>query len=160
MIIAVDFDGTVIWPMLDYGDVAERLRIQPGARETLTALSRAGHTLILYSARANLALREDWRKNPLWSSGALPFHEARWREALPLHRGRYLQMVEFVGENLPGLFAAIDDGGQGKPMADVFLDDRGFCPTPGKSQGFDWPAVLRAYGRQPVKARPRRPLRT
>lgn len=141
MIIAIDFDGTIIDDTHQYDDLATPLKFLPGALRALHALRRAGHTLILYSGRANRALREDWRLNPLWLSHAVPFDVDRWARNLPLNRARYKQMVDFVETELPGVFSAIDDGHQGKVSADLYIDDRALKYGPN-----NWGAIAEAYG--------------
>lgn len=120
MIISVDFDGVVI----DAQEGAPSMRA--GAREGLLALKRAGHVLILSSCRANMALRADWRLNPLWTSGAVPFVEESWAEGRDHWEAAYQEMLAFVDKELPGVFDAVDPGMQGKVLADFYLDARAF----------------------------------
>jgi hypothetical protein len=53
-------------------------------------------------------------------------------------------MVDTVEYGLAGIFDAIDDGRQGKPMADLFIDDKGI--KFGGPDGMDWPAIADLYG--------------
>lgn len=139
MRIAIDFDGTVVVQEgRAYDDITTPLEFIPGAREALQALKDAGHILILCSARANLALREDWERNPGWAGGKLD--TAWWHSQRHVNRDRYRQMVRFVDENLPGIFTYIDNGYQGKIMADMFIDDRNYPPGP-----VNWEAIAREY---------------
>lgn len=137
MKIAVDFDGTLVDDGHAYDDLVTPLRLMPGAREALQRLREAGHVLVLVSGRANRALRVDWRLNPLWVSGAVPFRADAWAACRSLNEARYQQMLAFVDAELPGLFHAVDDGGQGKVSADVYFDDRA-RPYRGAA-GLDWP---------------------
>lgn len=143
MIIAVDFDGTVIERPKDPGDLEEVWVVMPGAREALSALKVAEHTLILTSCRANLACRKDWRLNPLWKSGQVPLDKPYWAEERAQWEAGYRRMVEFVAKELPDVFDAIDDGEQGKVLADLYLDDKGY------RIGFgSWAEVAEEYGMQ------------
>lgn len=141
MIISVDFDGTVVMPPREYDDVRTPLQFVRGARAGLESLKKAEHRLILSSTRANTALRRDWRLNPLWQSGKVPIDLKAWARNQPLHEARYQQMVRFVAVKLPKVFDAIDDGLQGKVLADVYIDDRA-----AGSIGVDWRAVVKQFG--------------
>jgi len=142
MKIVVDFDGTIVNDDHDYYDLITPLALKPGAREALRALHRAGHELILSSGRANRALRLDWRLNPAWRDGLVPFDVERWSRNQGLNQARYVQMVEFVRTHLPGIFVFVDDGVQGKVSGDLYIDDRGL--RYGASTG--WPEIAVAYG--------------
>ena len=124
MIIACDFDGTVVLQERPWGDLEGDLKFIDGAPEALRSLRNAGHTLILYSGRANQANRIDWRKNPGYVNGSLPFNEKDWEKAKPIHEELYEEMLDFVAKELPGVFAYIDSGEQGKPSCDLFIDDK------------------------------------
>lgn len=124
MLIGVDFDGTIVRQDRPYADTTTPLAFLPGAREGLYALKRAGHTLILYSARTNRALLYTPEHDPLVRAGIRKVNLARWEAERPIHWARYFQMRAFVAAYLPGVFAVIDDGIQGKPLADLFIDDR------------------------------------
>lgn len=141
MIIAVDFDGTVVERNTEYGDEVEDFELVPFAYQSLMALKNSGHVLILTSCRANIAQRYDWRKNPLWSNRKVPFDENKWREGLVRAQRAYQNMVTFVNDKLSGLFDAIDDGEQGKVIAHLYLDDRAFRIT-----YRSWQEVANAYG--------------
>ena len=123
MIIAVDFDATVVHQVRPYSDLYQPLSLMPGAKAGLEALHRAEHTLILCSSRANRALRVDWRLNPLWRLFT-PEQIQGWESSRGFHEARFQQMRGFVEAVLPGLFAAIDEGLQGKVLADLFIDDK------------------------------------
>lgn len=143
MIFAIDFDGTVVSQEHAYDDLESPLVLLPGALQALLSLKRSGHALLLYSARANLALREDWRLNPLWTSGAVPVDLTWWNGHRELALARYQQMLDFCTNELPGVFDAIDDGKQGKPTGvDLFLDDRAF----GWDYTGGWEEVELLYG--------------
>lgn len=124
MIIACDFDATIVHQDRRFGDLEPDLHFIDGAKEALESLKRAGHTLILYSGRANRANRLDWRLNPGYVSGAIPFDEKAWEKARPMHEELYREMLDFVAKELDGVFAYIDDGMQGKPSCDLFIDDK------------------------------------
>lgn len=143
MIVAVDFDGTVVGQDHPYDDLDTPLRLLPGAREALRSLKAAGHVLVLCSARSNLALRKDWRLNPLWRTGAVLFDPVRWEMHRALNEARYLQMIDFVEGELPGVFDAIDDGSCGKFAAGVYIDDKALRLGPG---GITWPTVAELLG--------------
>lgn len=124
MILAIDFDGTIVSQDRDYDDLKTPLQFMPGALDALRAMKKAGHILIVNSARSRLSLREDWRLNPLWIGGHVPFSEERWVKSLPINQARYQQMLDFVTEHLNGIVDCVDDGRQGKIHADLFIDDR------------------------------------
>jgi hypothetical protein len=52
-------------------------------------------------------------------------------------------MVSFIQREAPGIFDAIDDGQQGKPLADIFIDDRALTFGP---RGMDWAEIAAVYG--------------
>lgn len=147
MKIAVDFDNTLV-------ERDPPLRLKPGVLRALLALRTAGHELLLYSARSNRAMRFNPDLDPL-----CPETERRWREALPdperlrvqeVHQKLHADMVAFVNAVLPGVFNAIDDGAQGKPLADLFIDDKALNPLRAggpTSSGWDW--IARTYGALP-----------
>jgi hypothetical protein len=148
MIIAVDFDGTIVSDAHSYADLESPLVLLPWALEGLTALKKAGHVLILYSARANLALRYDATLDPLVRAGLKNVDTGRWSKAQPLNEARYQQMVVFVSTVLHGIFDAIDDGLQGKPVVDAFIDDRAIRKGHGPL-GYSWREIALIYG-EPV----------
>ena len=123
MLIAVDFDATVVQQGRPYSDLQRPLLLVPGAKSGLVALRAAEHTLFLCSSRANLALRLDWQLNPLWRAFT-PAQIQGWEASREFHEARYQQMLQFVPIALPGIFAAVDDGRQGKVLADLFIDDK------------------------------------
>lgn len=140
MILALDFDGTLVSDAHAYEDLTSPLELMPGALEALRTLKAAGHVILIYSARTNKALTEDWKLNPLWAEGIVPFDEERWRRNLPLNQARLEQMFQFILENLAGLVDAVDVGTQGKPTGvDIFIDDRNHA-------GVDWLEIAALYG--------------
>lgn len=146
MVLAIDFDATVVVQEgRSYEDVTTPLQFMPYAKQALTALKQAGHVLLLYSARANRALLEDPEYDPLVRAGKRKVDAEAWRRSQKINLQRYKQMVEFVHRELPGIFDAVDDGRQGKPCVDLFIDDRavkfGFGAT-----AFSWPWIARMYG--------------
>lgn len=149
MIIALDFDGCIVsMAGRAYNDVTTPLKFMPGAKRALLSLRRAGHTLLLYSARANRAIRLDPQMDPLVRAGVRRVHKPAWEEDSALNEARYQQMVDFVAVELPGVFAAIDDGMQGKPCADLFVDDRALRYGHGVA-GMGWNEIAHIYG-EPV----------
>jgi hypothetical protein len=139
MRIAIDFDGTLVSMDRPYSDTTTPFVLLPGAREALGALRAAGHQLLLYSARANLSLRFDPTLDPLgprWAASP---------EKLELNRKRFNHMVEWVERELPGVFSAIDDGTQGKPSVDLFIDDRAVAFGHGV-RTVNWAKIARMYG--------------
>jgi hypothetical protein len=147
VIIAVDFDGTIVYQdSRDYDDVTTPLRFMPGAREALTALKLAGHTIIIYSARANRSLCCDPEFNPLIRSGRRPTPSPERAAAnRTLNTARYMQMIHFVNENLQGVVDAIDDGGQGKVSADLYIDDKALRFGDGEHAA-NWGDIAFMYG--------------
>lgn len=145
MHIAIDFDGTVVSSAHAYGDLDTPLQLLPGSKDGLRALKRAGHVLILYSARANRSLWEDPELNPLVRAGVVRINRSAWEKSKELHLARYRQMIDFANAELPGMFDAIDDGKQGKPMADLFLDDLAIRVGHGAA-ALIWPQVAAIYG--------------
>ena len=145
-LIAIDFDNTVVeQDGRDYEDVTTPLRFLPGAYAGLLALKAAGHILLLYSARANRAHRVDPNLNPLVRAGIKKIDIDRWMKNQPLNEARYQHMISFVEEELPGIFDAVDDGLQGKPSADLYLDDKALGLGYG-AHAVDWDEVTRMYG--------------
>jgi hypothetical protein len=142
MIVAVDFDGTIVSADHPYGDLKTPLKLLPGAKQALTKLKRRGYVLLLYSARANRAIREDPQLDPLIRAGVRTTTWHKFELLQALSKARYEQMLSFVAEELPGLFSAIDDGVQGKPEADLFIDDKIVGGFPG------WVAVMKRMGHE------------
>jgi len=139
--IAIDFDDTIVVGGINgnrktYDDVTTPLEFLPNAKEALLQLKAWGHDLILYSGRANRAGRFDFKLNPLWKTEGGPV----WVDNM-VNQRRYAQMLQFVEDNLPNVFAFIDDGGQGKVSADLFIDDRNYPLRP-----INWIEIL-AYCR-------------
>lgn len=148
MLICVDFDGTIVRADRQFADVTSPLAFLPGAKEGLLSLKRAGHTLVLWSARTNRALLYTPEWDPLVRAGVRRVSLSRWRKERPLHWARYRQMQDFVNKHLRGVFAVIDDGLQGKPLADLFIDDRAL--RYGSSQNdVGWSDLTSRYGAPP-----------
>lgn len=149
MIIASDFDDSIVSQAgRDYEDVETPLRFMPGAKKALLSLKRAGHTLLLYSGRANRALRVDPNLNPLVRAGVKRINREWWEANQPVNEARYQQMLRFVDEELPGVFDAVDDGQQGKPSADIYIDDKALRLGHG-ADSVGWQTVAHRYG-EPV----------
>jgi hypothetical protein len=140
MRIAIDFDGTLVDDTRPYNDVSSPLKLLPGARKALESFKRAGHTIVVNSARANRSLREDWTLNPLWREKIEPFNYDRWMANRELNEARYQQMREFCSDQLTGLVDVVDDGMQGKVSADVFIDDRA------QNMRLGWTKLAELYG--------------
>jgi len=145
MLVAIDFDGTIVSDDRPFEDVTTPLRFMPGAREALYALKRAGHTLILWSARTNRALLFTPEWDPLVRAGVRKPHLATWEREKPLHWKRLRQMGRFVARHLPGVFDVIDDGLQGKAHADLFIDDRALRYGVG-AESVGWNGVAMLFG--------------
>jgi len=158
VIIAVDFDATVVRQDRSYDDVVSPLTFEEGAEVGLRALKRAGHVLLLWSARANRALREDPGLDPLVAAGVVRVDRVRWERMRPINVARYQQMIAFVKSELDGVFDAIDGGLQGKPCADLFIDDRAMRFGAG-ANGMTWRTLAYVYGEldlgPPVGSQPR-----
>lgn len=132
---ALDFDGTIV-------EADEPLRLRPSARQAIEDIKRAGHRLVLFSARCT----------PIDPTPELDDQVARWYATgeVPTQVTdqwkRFEEMRAFLkAERLWDLF---DDIWQapGKPYATVYVDDRFVSP--------DWPALAATYGepheRQPI----------
>lgn len=120
MNIGVDFDGTIVQQMPGHKKKLTPLMLIPGARESLMGLKSEGHNLLLMSRRANLARRLDPYRDPLLRAGVVPYPEdfnPRLAEA------RFQQMVQFAASELAGIIDAVDEGLQGRPDVDYFIDD-------------------------------------
>jgi hypothetical protein len=142
MRIAVDFDGTIVSQDRPYNDLSSPLEFIPGAKEGLLSLRRAGHSLLLWSARASRALLADPNLDPFVRAGVVKSNRSHWLESRHLHRARFEAMVEFVNRELPGVFDAIDDGLAGKPSVDLFVDDRSMVMRGPAT----WSRIARTYG--------------
>jgi hypothetical protein len=116
-----------------------------GARKALQSMKQAGHVVLVYSARANRALREDPMLDPLARVGAVKVDIVQWTKEQPLHEARYRQMVQFCETSLRGLVDAVDDGRQGKPAADLYIDDRALR-FGGGVDGHSWLDIARQFG--------------
>jgi hypothetical protein len=140
VIWAIDFDGVVVVEEgRAYDDVTTPLELMPGCREALLALKRAGHLLVLFSGRSNRARMYMPDFDPLVATGHVAPHHSP-----ELHAARFKQMLEFVERELPGVFDAVDDGRQGKPVANVYLDDSAI--SFGGPNGVTWGDIADLYG--------------
>lgn len=148
MIFCIDFDSTVVVQEgRDYEDIDTPFEFMPNAQAGLHSLKKAGHILLLYSCRANRALRIDPELDPLVRAGVKKINMTWWEFNQELNQARYEQMIGFVNAELPGVFDAIDDGEQGKPSADVYLDDKAIRLGPGAQT---WASVADIYG-EPIR---------
>lgn len=145
MIFAIDFDGTIVAQDHPYNDIVTPLAFLPGAREALLALREGHHTLLLWSGRASRALLYDPMLCPLARVGARYINREWWEESRDLNWARYWQMVEFIDQELPGVFHAIDDGAAGKPSADMFIDDRAMRLISSSAREV-WGRIAKWYG--------------
>ena len=150
MIIAIDFDSTIVRSAgRPYADVTAPFQFMPGARRGLAALKRAGHILVLWSARSSPALTEDYHLDPLVRAELIGVDINEWPTMRALNCERRDHMLRFVEQQLPGIFDVIDDGRAGKlPGIDLFIDDRALRLGGGLG-GVGWEAVARAYGETP-----------
>lgn len=143
MIIALEFDGVIVREDdHDFDDTDTPLTLMPGALVGLRSLRSAGHVLLLYSERANRALRENPALDPLVVRGIRRVDPVVWAQEQPVYQARYEQMVSFASGQLRGLFQGVDDGSQGKPVVDLFIDRRvfGYRSTDG------WMKLKSLYG--------------
>jgi hypothetical protein len=140
MILAIDFDGTIVSDEHAYDDLKTPLRFMPGARQSLLRMKTAGHILILWSGRSNPWLRDANAVDPLVSAGVRKSHKATAERSRQINQERYEQMLAFVKKELPGVFALVWEH-TGKPSADVFIDDRA---APFALEG--WRGMVDLYG--------------
>ena len=145
MIIAVDWDGTVV-EQKTYDDVTTPFVLKKNAKRGLEYLKEAGHQLLLYSARANRAIREDIELDPLFRAGVRGDYATELSRQLAI--ARYQEMVTFVEAELSGIFDAIDDGRQGKPDADLFIDDKAVSFG---EVGLQWHEIALIWGEAPIE---------
>jgi hypothetical protein len=146
MIFAIDFDGTVVQQEgRAYEDTDTPLEFMLGAKAALLSLQRAGHVLLLWSARSSPALWRDVNLDPLVRAGRRKVSPADWERSRPINQARLEQMLDFVERELPGVFDAIDDGTAGKPLVDCFIDDK--CVRVGYGPGAGtWDRIAYLYG--------------
>jgi hypothetical protein len=142
VIIAIDWDGTIVSEDRAYNDVTTPPEFIPGAKEALLSLKRAGHLLVLWSGRASRALLADPLLDPLVRAGAKPVNRQAWLDARHLHMARYRQMLETVERELPGIFTAVDDGMAGKFSFDLVIDDKAMAFRGPAT----WSRIERVYG--------------
>jgi hypothetical protein len=146
VVIAIDFDDSIVSAARSYEDLSTPLIFKVNAKYGLLSLKKAGHTLILWSARASPVLLEDPSLDPLVKWGVKKLDLTRWEKMVSVYRARYQQMLDFVACELPSVFDAIDDGHAGKlPGVDLFIDDKVLRLGHGTG-GFGWAAVAQIYG--------------
>jgi hypothetical protein len=139
VLFAIDGDGTLFMDR-PYEDVDTPLELRAGCRVALESMKAAGHVHLLWTARGNRSLLFTPTWDPLVANGTTRFSEKAWRAARDLHWARWQHVCRFVREELDGLIDAIDPGLQGKPLVDIFLDDR----TP--AGPVDWRDLRLRYG--------------
>lgn len=153
MIIGVDYDNTIVEEGRNYEDYTSPPRFLPGAKEGVLSLKKAGHTLVLWSARAspNLITAPD-------ATGAVLDPEfkrvslATFKARLKVNRGRYDQMLSFIRKEFPGVFSMVTSD---KHAIQIFIDDKALRLGPGPS-GLTWAEISHIYGEPDYSAFPRR----
>lgn len=153
MIVCVEFDGAlVVKGAQAYGDVVTPFTPIKGALQGALGLKAAGHEMLLYSARANRAARFAPWLDPLapeeldeLPNGGPDYTaiEARQR-VCEVERQRFEHMVRWVMATLPNVFV-IDDGAQGKPFADLYIEPNGVRLGADRF-ALDWVQVVRTWG--------------
>lgn len=118
--VAVDFDGVIAqydgWKgVYVLGEPIE------GAREFVQALRSHGYNILIYTARCNIALNGYEVKNTSEDN----------------YMGRYVALRKSVSDYLKKHDIPFDDifMGQGKPLADAYIDDRAVPCQPMKFPG-------------------------
>lgn len=129
MKIAIEFDGVIVHRKPDYTDTTTPFTPVPGALTALRSLWAARHSLILWSARLDPTLTEDWRLNPTWAMRAREgeFDVARWEAQRELHLARRDEMLMFVEAELHGVFAMVSGG---YPHCDMLVTPKIPGPRP------------------------------
>lgn len=134
--ISVDFDGTLIQPgggTVLYGGRVP-LSWRPGAKEGLVAMAAAGHRLVLHSCRCNPI-------DPVLDPSAEAAAFYRWGtppESAAQRWAAFGEMKAFLMmEGVWGLFAEVWQA-PGKPIAEVYIDDRAESP--------DWRSLAAEFG--------------
>jgi hypothetical protein len=141
MRIGVDFDKTLVRQDTAYEDVTTPLEWLPDAKDGLLSLAAAGHVLVLFSSRASkrlltgentytLTLRDDFE----------PWYPED--DEYELHIIRYLQMLDFVHREVPGVFSAVTADKSG---LDLFIDDKALRCGSGPT-AMNWEEIGRAFG--------------
>ncbi len=133
MKVAVDFDGSLV-------ETVAPLRWRPGALEAIVRLHQEGHLLVLHSCRCNpvdISPLADIDAVEFYRTGAVsPGVMAQWE--------RFDEMRRFLQEQRAWyLFAEIWQS-PGKPIADLYLDDRSEFP--------DWSSVAGSFGLRSMHA--------
>lgn len=119
MIIGVDHDGTVVVSTREQS-------FRPGAAETLRSLKRAGHALILHSARCQSPSAYLAQKGFLYEPARIP------EGLVPSVEDTIRMFAEMRGFYRAHNLWTVDEGGvfdfvwtlPGKPVCDTYLDDR------------------------------------
>ena len=143
MIIAIDFDGTIVSQDYPFNDVKTPLQFLPGAKEALYSLKKARHKLVLWSGRARLSLRKNNPSlDPLVKAGV---KRARSDLDSKINEARFKQMIAFVSAELPDVFDYIYEGGEcDKPGVDMFIDN--IALRLGGSMGVNWTQIRHMFG--------------
>jgi hypothetical protein len=102
--ICCDFDGT----LCDHAfpDIG---RVKPGAKEALTMFRKLGYKIMIWTCRTS-----HWHYDVFGGDPTIP----------TLERDRVKEMITWLKlHDIP--FDYIDDGSKGKPLASVYIDDKG-----------------------------------
>lgn len=124
MVIAVDLDGT----LAEFGEWQGRDKIGdplPGAVQAMWTLVSSGHNVFVYTCRCSHELHAEYTEGHTVGESAA--FVLAW-----LRRHRFPHMQVYVG--------------QGKPIADVYLDDRAMRVAPMHDPGA-WGLALAAIQR-------------
>lgn len=143
MIIGIDFDNTIVEQKSAYEDYTTPLVFMQDAKAAVLALKKAGHTLVLWSARASPNLIDHPAASgvildPEFKRPSMSTFAAR----LKVNRGRYEQMLSFVRKEFPGVFSMVTSD---KHAIQVFIDDKAMRLGPGPS-GLTWKEIAHMYG--------------
>lgn len=141
MRIAIDFDDTIVKQNKPYAQTDGKFDFMPGAKVGLYELANAGHRLLLWSARASLHLRKNWRLD-LFRSKPPRSDEEGMKAYYALNEARFVEMVNFVDVQLPGVFFAVCQGNGSKPSVDLFIDDKALHFGGGNG----WPEIAANLG--------------
>lgn len=129
MTLSIDFDGTVV-------EASEPLRFRVGALTALRLLKAAGHHLILHSCRCSIL-----DPGPTVDAEVAAFYsEGRVASRITDQWRRLSDMRSFLAS--ADAWDLFDEHwfSPGKPIADLYIDDRSEKP--------DWAAIAREFGQR------------